>query len=74
MLKGLFKSFKNQLMGSVKADLNSALEGQRNMFNANISDALDDLFAAKFGVNISNVPSSITSHADKMKERNAVKR
>ena len=74
MLKGLFKSFKNQLMGSVKADLNSALEGQRNMFNANISDALDDLFAAKFGVNISNVPSSITSHADKMKERNAVNR
>ena len=61
-------------MGSVKADLNSALEGQRNMFNANISDALDDLFAAKFGVNISNVPSSITSHADKMKERNAVNR
>ena len=72
--KGLFKSFKSQLMGSVKADLNSALEGQRNLFNANISNALDDLFAAKFGVNISNVPKDISSHASQMAERKAAQR
>ena len=72
--KGLFKSFKSQLMGSVKADLNSALEGQRNLFNANISNALDDLFAAKFGVNISNVPKDISSHASQMSERKAAQR
>ena len=61
-------------MGSVKADLNSALEGQRNLFNANISNALDDLFAAKFGVNISNVPKDISSHASQMAERKAAQR
>lgn len=74
LFKGLFKGLKSQLIGSVKADLNSALEGQRNLFNANISNALDDLFAAKFGVNISNVPSSIDSHAEIMKQQNSVNR
>ena len=58
-----FKSLKAKLLGSIKEDLNSALGSRRVSFNSKISGALDDLIAMKTGINISNVPQSISEEA-----------
>jgi len=54
-------------MGSIKADLNSALSGHRALFNSNIANSLDDLVASATGIKLSNVPKEIQSHAAQMK-------
>ena len=71
---GLLKSLKSKLIGSIKTDLNSALAGQRNLFNANIADALDDLLKSATGISTSNIPSEITSHQQSMAEDAAQRR
>ena len=58
-----FKSLKAKLLGSIKEDLNSALGSRRVSFNSKISGALDDLIAMKTGINISNIPQSISEEA-----------
>ena len=58
-----FKSLKAKLLGSIKEDLNSALNSRRVDFNSKISGALDDLIAMKTGINISNIPQSISEEA-----------
>ena len=65
---GLLSSLKSKLIGSIKNDLNSALAGQRNLFNANIADALDDLLKSATGISTSNIPSEITSLQQTMAE------
>ena len=58
-----FKKLKSSILGSVKEDLNSALGGKQLLFNSKISGALDDLISMKTGIQISNVPRSITERA-----------
>ena len=55
-----FKNLKSRILGSIKEDLNSAIGARQKSFNSKIAGALDDLIAMKTGINISNIPSSIT--------------
>ena len=58
-----FKNLKQAILGSIKEDLNSALGGKQALFNSKIAGALDDLIAMKTGINISNIPQSISEEA-----------
>ena len=58
-----FKNLKSRILGSIKEDLNSAIGARQKSFNSKIAGALDDLIAMKTGINISNIPSSITEEA-----------
>ena len=58
-----FKKLKSRLLGSVKEDLNSALGGARNDFNAKIESAVMDLIALKTGIRVSNIPEKISELA-----------
>ena len=58
-----FKQLKSKLLGSVKADLNSALGARQQLFNSKIAGALDDLISMKTGIQISNVPQDISAEA-----------
>lgn len=58
-----FKQLKSKLLGSVKADLNSALGARQQLFNSKIAGALDDLISMKTGIQISNVPQDISAES-----------